>query len=387
VIKTKYTNIYIRNNGEYGIRNHLLVMYTTGCAYTIANKIAMTVNAKLIGQLGCKANLGAYQKLVQLGSHPNVGAVLIVSLGCEHIDYERLKEDISQTQKPIELLVIQKEGGTSLCVEKGINIALKLKDKLSQVQSQVVENINILVGIECGGSDSTSGIISNPAVGFAADKVIENGGRVVVEELRELLGCERDFKKKCMNEEVEKHVLRSLKKAKDFSNRVGEFEISPGNQSGGLSTIEEKSLGALFKLGSKRIRNVISKGERIPNESGLYILDRIRNLNDLEIFLCDHGDASGLVDLTASGAQVLIFTTGRGTPVGNPISPVIKVCSNPLSCKTLDENIDVRLDNFFIKSNFKEPSIELFGLEVYGKLIDVINGSLTKSEILNHNEY
>jgi len=195
VIKTKYTNIYIRNNGEYGIRNHLLVMYTTGCAYTIANKIAMTVNAKLIGQLGCKANLGAYQKLVQLGSHPNVGAVLIISLGCEHIDYERLKEDISQTQKPIELLVIQKEGGTSLCVEKGINIALKLKDKLSQVQSQVVENINILVGIECGGSDSTSGIISNPAVGFAADKVIENGGRVVVEELRKLLGCERDFKK------------------------------------------------------------------------------------------------------------------------------------------------------------------------------------------------
>ncbi|NLY76320.1 MAG: UxaA family hydrolase [Firmicutes bacterium] len=374
---------YLRENGEIGIRNHLLILYTVECARVIAGKIAAATGGKLIGFSGCYANPIAYRSLVNLGRHPNVGAVIIVALGCEHTDYRRLQADIAAGSKPVELLVIQEAGGSVATLAEGTRLGTKLAAKLSEQASIEVANNRLIVGVECGGSDATSGLITNRAVGKAMDRLISEGGTVLVEEFGELLGCESILEERAVCPEVGTEVVKRVKKARRYSNIIKEFAISPGNIEGGLTTIEEKSYGALMKLGSSPIKGVIQAGDLAPRDGGLYLFDRVPNPDSRALCICGGGDALGLTDLVAAGAQLLIFTTGRGTPVGNPIAPVIKACANPETGRMLADNIDLDLSGYFKN----ELSLEQAAEKIFDTLIGVANGGFTRAELLGHEEY
>jgi len=370
---------FLRPDGKIGFRNHFLVVPTVICATRTAEEIASNFPnvVYLHNQHGCNHMKDDEKKVVNvlkgMACNPNVAGVLFVGLGCETVPTMKIFESVRATGKPAECLIIQEEGGTLRTIEKGVRILQRMMEQC-EIKEIEVDLSSVTVAIECGGSDTTSGIASNPVVGYVADKLIDLGATVVFSETTEIIGAEHLLARRAVNEEVAKKLLELVDRCERSALAGGEdirgVNPTPGNIRGGLTTLEEKSLGAIYKAGTKPIKKVLEYAEPIPT-GGLYFMDSPGH--DVE-------SVSGMV---AGGAQVVIFTTGRGTPTGCPIAPVIKVTANAKTYSRMSDNIDVDVSDVLEG----KTTIQQAGERLFHKLIEVLNGKLTKSEMLRHHEF
>lgn len=374
---------YQRKNGTVGIRNYLAVISTVICANEVAEAISNKVkdSVPVLHPQGCcqmPIDLKRVTStLAGLGINPNVGAVLLVSLGCEGVNVEELEKRIRQAGKPVEKVVIQEIGGISNAVAKGVELANAMAEDLKKQEKVPASISDLIVGVKCGSSDTLSGLLTNPIVGMAVDKIIDCGGRAIFGEVTEMIGAENHLVKRMKNQEIRDQIINSITSIENRAKSVGEDmregQPTPGNIKGGLTTIEEKSLGAIIKSGSKIIDDFIEYGEQV-REGKLTVVDSPGREPEL------------LTGLAAAGAQVIIFTTGRGAPQGYPICPVIKVTANPRTYEKLNELIDVGFtindDVDDIESVFDADSNKLLGY-----FNEVCNGKLTKAEINKYNKF
>ena len=269
---------YLRSDGRKGIRNIVLVAYLVECAHHVSREIVMNFYNQpvhLIGFGGCYPNTYADRMMNALCTHPNVGAVLLVSLGCESFNRNRLQENIAASGRPVKLVGIQSTGGTKKSIADGV---VFIKTALEEIKKVPVLKINInelIVGTVCGGSDATSGITANPAVGRAFDILTSLGGTAIFEETGEMIGLEDVMSKRAITPELAKELKRSVEKAAKYYTIMGHGSFAPGNADGGLTTIEEKSMGAYCKSGNSPISGLIKPGD-IPPQGGLYLMDVVR---------------------------------------------------------------------------------------------------------------
>jgi len=374
---------YKRQNGTYGIRNHILVIPASVCASDTASKIAGLVPGAVAvpHQHGC-CQVGAdyrqtMRTLVGFGCNPNVGAVLVVGLGCEGINAKQLAEDIAKTKKPAEYIIIQENEGTLKTISKGLEILSNMSRTLSMQQREEFDISEIILGLECGGSDPTSGIASNPAIGKASDMLIAAGGSSILSETTEVIGAEHLLVERFNTEEKKKKFLRMVNDVEKRAIAMGEdlrgSQPTPGNIEGGLSTIEEKSLGCMHKAGhTYNFEDALEYAQMVPKDKkGLYFMDTPGE------------DIDSITGMVAGGAQIVVFTTGRGTPTGCPIAPVIKITGNANTYKNMIDNIDINAGKIITEG----ATLDDMGKEIFDKIIEVSSGSLTKAESLGHNEF
>ncbi|MBS3970562.1 MAG: UxaA family hydrolase [Clostridia bacterium] len=371
---------YRRENGQVGIRNHVVVISSVVCANRAVEMIAAQVPGAIpiIHQHGC-SQIGSDKEqtartLIGFGKNPNVAAVLVVGLGCETLQPKDLAVEIEVTGKPVAHMTIQDEGGTLKTVARGSEIVRDMVMNASQIQRQPIDISDIILGTECGGSDTTSGLAANPATGFASDLLVDAGGTVILSETTELTGTEHILAKRAKNAQVARQIYEIVANVEKESKRLG-VDIrggnpTPGNIEGGLTTIEEKSLGCIYKAGSSVIKEVIQFAEE-PHEKGLVVMDTPGH------------DIESITGMIAGGAQIIVFTTGRGTPTGAPIAPVVKVCGNPKTVKTMMDNIDI--DASTIMTGHK--TVEEVGREIFEEYLRVIKGKQTKSEVLGQRDF
>ncbi len=375
---------YLRKDGRKGIRNLTLVAYLVECAHFVASEIALPNrknDVQVVGFGGCYPNSHASKVLTNLCTHPNVGAVLIVSLGCESFNRIKLAKDVKASGRIVETLVIQKCGGTKKTIDVGQEWIEKTIIELTDTPKVKMGIEDLIVGTICGGSDATSGISANPAVGLTFDKLVQNNGVAIFEETGEMIGCTDDILKRVENKELVTEIENSLNKAAEYYTIMGHGSFAPGNADGGLSTIEEKSLGAYSKSGSLPISGLIKPGD-IPNKSGLFLLDVVPD-GEPRFGFPNINDNAEITELIASGCHMILFTTGRGSVVGSAVSPVIKICANPDTYKKMSDDMDVNAGKIF-DSN---ATLEEVSSEIYQKILDTASGKQTVSEALGHQEF
>ncbi|WP_240416284.1 UxaA family hydrolase [Paenibacillus periandrae] len=371
---------YRRPDGTVGIRNHLLIIPTVICANQVCSRIMQMVPETIAipHQHGC-SQIGAdkdrtFDMLAGTGKNPNVGGVIIISLGCEVIDPTQLADSIRATGKLVEVFDIQSVGGSVKAIQHGVELAKKMKQQLDAMVSEPIPFSELIIGVKCGGSDATSGLASNPALGAAADSLIQVGGGVVIGETTEIIGAEHVLASRCATPETSDMLYTIVNRFEKEVERMGADmrggNPSPGNIAGGLTTIEEKSLGCISKCGTAPIKGIIEYAETIPKH-GLYFMDSPGN--DIE---CVSGMAAG-------GAHLVCFTTGRGTPTGSAVVPVIKITGNTRMFERMSDNMDVNVGDMLAGT----LSLEDAGEMIWEEIKAVANGKLTKAEILGHTEF
>lgn len=371
---------FARPDGKVGIRNHIAIIPTSVCAATVAFNIAAQVPGAvaLPNQHGC-CQIGADHEqtvntLIGLGKNPNVAAVLVVGLGCEGVPINKVATEIGKTGKQVKSIVIQENGGTMSATALGVKLASSMARDISQIPAEEFDLSRLCLAIECGGSDFTSGLASNPAAGTASDLLVKAGGTVILSETTEFIGAEHVLAKRAKNSQIADKIINIVNecenRAKTMNVDIRGGQPTPGNIEGGISSIEEKSLGCIYKAGHADIQDVLNYGE-YPQSTGLYIMDTPGQ------------DIESITGMLAGGAQVVIFTTGRGTPTGSPLAPVIKITGNSETYNKMADNIDLDVSGI-ISGN---ASIEEMGQEIFTQVITVANGKLTKAESLGHREF
>lgn len=374
---------YQRSDGRKGIRNRVAVAYLVECAHHVAREIAWPnrSEAHVIGFPGCYPNDYAQEMMERLCTHPNVGAVLLVSLGCESFNRFRLEEVIRDSGRPVETLVIQRAGGTAATIAKGqewVEAQVKALARAARVSMDVSE---LIVGTVCGGSDGTSGISGNPAAGRAFDRLVEAGAACIFEETGELIGCEEIMAERAVTPELADILRASVAKAARYYATLGFGSFAAGNADGGLTTIEEKSLGAYAKSGQSRISGLIKPGD-IPPKGGLYLMDVVPD-GEVRFGFPNISDNAEIVEMMASGAHMTLFVTGRGSVVGSALAPVIKIAANPEMYERLSADMDVNAGRIILG----EASVDEIGQEIYDLVLDVAAGERTCSEAMGHAEF
>jgi altronate hydrolase len=375
---------YLRQDGRKGIRNYVLVTYLVECAHHVARAIATPFEedgAQLIGFPGCYPNTYAQGMMEALCTHPNVGAVLVVSLGCEQFNRPRLLETIEASGRPCKLLVIQKSGGTRATIQAGREWLQEALDAIGGVARVPVGVADLVIGTECGGSDATSGLTANPAIGIACDHVIDAGGTAMFEELGELFGCEQHMVARATSPALGQEIMAAMAKAQRHYAALEQSSFGGGNITGGLSTIEEKSIGAYSKSGTRPIVGMLRPGTR-PTRPGLYLMDMVPD-DEVKWGFANINDNATITEQIACGCHVVLFSTGRGSVVGSAVAPVIKVCANPETFRRLAEDMDVDAGRILEgRATLAEVGDELFSL-----IKEVAGGAPTKSEALGHQEF
>ncbi|MEM3640920.1 MAG: UxaA family hydrolase [Candidatus Bathyarchaeia archaeon] len=371
---------FVRSNGKVGVRNHVLVIPSVICAVETTMRIANSAKGvvALYNQHGCSqigADLKQTEKtLIGLGKNPNVASVLIVGLGCESLTAEKVASEVAKSGKWVECIVIQDIGGTLKAKEKGVRIVRRMVQEASKLRREEMDISNLTLAVECGGSDTTSGLASNPVAGCVADKLIDLGGTVIASETAEIIGAEHLLAKRAVSKEVANRLLEIVRKTEEKAKAMGVDirggQPTPGNIKGGITTIEEKSLGAIYKGGTKPLQGVLDYADA-PLEKGYYIMDTPGQ------------DIESITGMTAGGAQIVIFTTGRGTPTGSPIAPVIKITANPHTFRTMRDHIDFDASTVLEGTETIKEACE----RLFKKMIEAANGKLTRAEALGHREF
>lgn len=377
-------NGYLRADGRKGIRNTILVVYLVECAHFVACKIVAGFDGEdveLVGFPGCYPNEYAAQMMAKLCTHPNVGGVLLVSLGCESFDKVRLADAVSASHRPVKTLVIQTAGGTSSTVQQGRDWVREVMAEVNAVERIPMGMDELIVGTICGGSDGTSGISGNPAAGKAFDLLVAQGAACIFEETGELIGCEEIMAERAVTPELGQLLRESVLKAERYYATLGYGSFAAGNAAGGLSSIEEKSLGAYVKSGDSQISGLIKPGD-VPPTGGLYLMDVVPD-GEVRFGFPNIADSAEIVEMIASGAHLTLFVTGRGSVVGSAISPVIKICANPDTYRSLREDMDINAGD--IIEGVK--TIDEVGQQIHDLIVAVANGAQTKSEALGHREF
>ena len=359
---------YRRANGKFGARNLVAVIPSVICA----NDVGQAICRQVQGTIGYFHHQGCCQLpldlkrvtdvLSNLGQSPNVGAALVVSLGCEGTDHERIVEEIRASGKPVEIIRIQELGGTSRAIQAGIDAAQKLVQEISAQQREPVDVSNVVMSIKCGASDTTSGMASNAVIGYVADKLVDLGGTVIFGETTEFL------ENGPVGQKIYEIVDRMEKRAKSVGEDMRGGQPTPGNIAGGLSSIEEKSLGAIVKSGHRPIQGVLEYTERIDDKKGLWIKDAPGREPEI------------LTGMAATGAQVMLFSTGRGAPQGFPSMPVVKICGNPNTYERMQHDMDLNAGRVITG----EKTIEEVGEEAFELMLRVLSGQMTKNEALGY---
>lgn len=375
---------YLRSDGRKGIRNAIAVIYLVECAHHVARAIvtkADSADIQLIGFPGCYPNGYALRMMMQLATHPNVGGALLVSLGCEGFNREELKQAIADSGRPVETLVIQQAGGTRSTIAAGLEAVQRLQAIAATTPRAEMAVSELVVGTICGGSDGTSGITANPAVGRCFDMLVADGATCIFEETGELIGCEQVMASRAITQELGEEIEAAVAKAEAYYTTLGYGSFAPGNADGGLTTLEEKSLGAYSKSGSSQISGLIKPGD-IPPAPGLYLMDVVPD-GDVRFGFPNISDNAEIVEMIASGCHLTLFTTGRGSVVGSAISPVIKICANPETYQRLSEDMDINAGAILTG----EATLDQVGKAIYNRVLTVAAGEESLSEELGHQEF
>lgn len=375
---------FLRADGRKGIRNTVVVVYLVECAHHVAREIQVPFRdseVHLIGFGGCYPNDYSFRMLAALCTHPNVGAVLLVSLGCEGFNRRGLLEAVRASGRPADLLVIQEAGGTRATIETGRRWVEAASRHLAATPRGPMAVDELVVGTICGGSDGTSGITANPAIGRAFDRLVAAGAACIFEETGELIGCEQIMAARAATPALGRALVDSVAKAARYYTVLGHGSFAPGNADGGLTTQEEKSMGAYSKSGSAPISGLLKPGD-VPRAGGLYLLDVVPD-GDVRFGFPNINDNAEIAELTACGAHLTLFSTGRGSVVGSAIAPVVKVCANPETFRRLRDDMDVDAGRILEGRD----GLDAVGDEIYRLAIRVAAGERTASEVLGHQEF
>ncbi|WP_341208257.1 UxaA family hydrolase [uncultured Sphingomonas sp.] len=373
-----------RADGRKGIRNAVAVAYLVECAHHVARKIvdkADDADVHLIGFPGCYPNAYAARVMEAVTTHPNVGGVVIVSLGCESFDRERLQQVIRDSGRPVELYVIQQTGGTAATIAAGLEAVARVKAQIADVPRVPMRVDELIVGTICGGSDGTSGITANPAVGRAFDRLVADGATCIFEETGELVGCEGIMADRALTPELGEEIVACVRKAEEYYTIMGFGSFAPGNAEGGLTTQEEKSMGAYSKSGSSLISGIIKPGD-VPPAGGLYLLDVVPD-GEPRFGFPNISDNAEIVEMIACGCHLTLFTTGRGSVVGSAIAPVIKICANPETARRLAADMDINAGRILEG----DATLDDVGDEIVAMIMAVAGGQPSVSEALGHREF
>ena len=365
---------YKRSEGRAGIRNHVLILPTCACGSESSRIVASQVRGavNIVFNTGCSdvaANTAMSQKILTgFACNPNVYGVVIIGLGCETVPHKALREKIeAMTKKPVVSFGIQEEGGTLKTIEKATRAARIMAAEAGMQQKEPCDISELLLGIECGGSDATSGIASNPAVGNLSDRLVDLGASTIMSESIEWIGGEHVLARRAATPEIHNQIIKVCEDYEKHLLAAGQDcragQPTPGNKDGGLSTIDEKSLGCIFKGGTRPIVEVLEQAER-PTKQGAIVMDTAGY------------DISSVTSMVAAGCNAVIFTTGRGTPTGNAIAPVLKVTANEHTYQWMEDNMDVDL-SAIIRG---EMTIPESGEMLLGEMEKILNGKLTKAE-------
>ncbi len=365
---------YRRPDGTVGIRNHVLILPCSACASSTAQMVSRQVQGTvaIVNQNGCAQVEGdlaiTMEVLAGLAANPNVYGTVLIGLGCENAQASMMEELIrSKTNKPLYTLVIQEEGGTVATVKKATEFASQMVGEASAMQREEFPLSELILGTNCGGSDPTSGLASNPVVGNLSDRLVDEGSTSILCETTEFIGAEHILAKRAATPEIAQQIYDIIKRYEDHLSNVGESlrngNPSPGNKAGGITTLEEKSLGCIHKGGHRPIVEVFDYAQR-PRKKGLVIMDT------------PGYDIASVTGIAAGGAQVMVFTTGRGTPTGNPIMPVIKITANKGTYDKMQDNIDLDVSSVL----HGEKTVEDMSGELLQEVLAVANGKVTKAE-------
>lgn len=371
---------YKRPDGKMGVRNHVLIIPSVACANEVCNAVARRVKGTIsiphqhgCAQLAFDAEQTA-RTLIGVGKNPNVAAVLVIGLGCEVVNSSMVASKISESGKPVKNLVIQEIGGSPKTVKEGVKIAKEMVSYASRLRREKARPDSLILGVECGGSDACSGLSANPALGVTSDLLIKAGGTIILSETTESIGAEHILARRAINKRVRERVLeivrRTEMRALNLGLDIGKANPAPGNYEGGITTLEEKSLGCVMKGGTTKVMEVLEYAEA-PTKKGLVLMDTPGH------------DAESMTGLIAGGTQIIAFTTGRGNPLGSPIAPVIKIASNSYLYSKMRDNMDINAGDI-ITGNRTPREI---GEKIYREVFRVANGKLTKSEIWGHREF
>jgi altronate hydrolase len=375
---------YLRSDGRKGIRNVVAVAYLVECAHHVGRAIVNRFpddDVHLIGFPGCFPNAYAQRMMEQLCTHPNVGAVLLLSLGCESFDKYRLKDVIAATGRLVATLTIQHNGGTASTIADGRAWIAEVLTGLADARTVPMAVDELVVGTVCGGSDGTSGITGNPAAGRAFDRLVAEGAACIFEETGELIGCETIMAERAVTPELGVILAAAVEKAARYYATLGYGSFAPGNADGGLTTIEEKSMGAYAKSGASPISGLIKPGD-VPPSAGLYLLDVVPD-GEVRFGFPNISDNAEIVELIASGCHLVLFVTGRGSVSGSALSPVIKICANPDTYRRLTDDMDIDAGRILEG----RASLDEVGEEIYEAVLALARGSRSKSEALGHQEF
>lgn len=366
-----------RADGRIGIRNYLAVIAATDAANPVVRRIAAAVPGAVAitplygrGQLGEDLALSV-RTMIGIGSNPNVYGALVVSL--ERVAGSRVADAISTKVTRCELMGIQEEGGTPKLFDRAVAVLREWKREADALQRSPIALSELVVGLECGGSDTTSGLVANPAIGLVTDQIIDAGGTAIFSEPVECLGGEAALTARAPDTAVQEKIRATVRKYEDIALRAGvdlnKTNPAPDNIRGGLTTIEEKSLGSISKAGTRAIAGVLGYGEA-PPRPGLYLMDAPAPATE------------NITALGAGGVHLILFGTGVGNSIGCPVSPTVKICGNPLTCETFAAHIDTDLSDVISEGR----SLGTAGEAVMAATCAVVNGEITRCEALGETE-
>ncbi len=365
---------YPRPDGQVGTRNYVGIISTVVCANEVARGIADKVNGSVAfsHQQGCCQTTPDLDRVTQtlsgLGCNPNLASVLLVGLGCEGTKMPEVREAIIASGKKVESLMIQEEGGAAKTIAKGILLAQQMAIEASAISPGECGSSDIVLGLKCGSSDTTSGLASNPALGVAVERFVEEDASVIMGEVTEFIGAEHILAAQAKDKETGQKILDLVERMENRAKAVG-FDMrggqpTPGNIAGGLTTIEEKSLGAIAKSGNAVVQAVYEYGEK-PGVKGLVLMDSPGREPEL------------LTGLAAAGCNVIAFTTGRGAPQGFPFVPVIKITGNEKTWNNLRDHMDLSVHQVMDGGE----SLGQAGQRIYETIEAVAAGTRTKAEV------
>ena len=373
---------YVRQDGSVGVRNEIWIIPTVGCMNSVASEIEKQAQTLIKGNVeaiyafrhpyGC-SQMGDDQEntrkiLADLTNHPNAGGVLVLGLGCENSNIDVLKPYIKNNDSNrIKYLVAQKCEDE---VDEALKLIKELVDICAKDKREDVDASKLVIGMKCGGSDGLSGISANPTVGGFSDLLISKGGTTILTEVPEMFGAETILMNRCVNKEVFDKTVKLINDFKDYfksHNQTIYENPSPGNKEGGISTLEDKSLGCTQKSGSAKVSDVLEYGQRVKT-------------NGLNLLSAPGNDLVAATALASSGCQIVLFTTGRGTPFASPV-PTVKISSNTTLFNNKNKWIDFNCGKLVEGTSLEELSNKLFDY-----VLKVASGEKTKSEAANYHD-
>lgn len=368
---------YMRPDGRVGVRNGVGILSAMDNANPVTRAICAAVSGTIpITTLFVRGQFGRDEQitvrtLVGLGAHPNLAACLVV--GLETTTTMRLVDQIAATGKPVDALIIQQEGGTVNALSVGIRKAMALVRGASALRPVPVSIDALTIGVECGGSDTTSGVASNPTIGHVADRIVDAGGRAVISETSEFLGAEHLFAERAVNASVKEKIIAAVLAVEESALKEGvDMRGSnpvPDNIRGGLTTIEEKALGAMVKSGTRPVQGVLDYAQ-YPDHPGCWMMDTPAPA------------VESMTGLAAGGCQIILFSTGIGNTIGSAIAPTIKITGNVNTARRFQDNVDVDVSDILSEGK----TVEAAGDDLMGYLLEVASGTMTSSEILKQVE-